>query len=221
MKKLVIAICVFFLLAGSGVCAQDAKGADMPGGKFSLGEFDKDDGKIYRNAWAGLSFTAQDYYKDMDVFAGGDLLLAHALEDEPTAKRLANRDFGRATAFAYSADGKGMVCLFVFNLERALEKKRGWPAMDTIKDHNEFLAELTKYFENEDSAEQVELHGPYPAVLGGRNFTAYDVTVGGNLRRYYLQTVDKMMVMVEMQVYHEMDQGWLLKEFANDFAKYK
>lgn len=220
MKKLVIAICLL-LIAGSGAYAQDVEGAKMPGGKFTLGEFDADDSHVYRNAWAGLSFTAQDYYEDMSYIAMADVVLIFAMEDAQIAARAAQKDFGRATAFMYSADGKGSVCLFVFNLGRDIIKKRGWPAMGIVKDHNEFLEQLVNHYQSDNYEGRAKVKEPYPAVLGGRDFVACEITIRGGLIRYYVQTLDDLMIMVEMQVHKEIDRGWLLKEFESCFEQYK
>lgn len=220
-KKIILAVCLLTLVwAGCAYSAE--KGENMPGGKFSLGEFDKNDNGIYSNAWAGLRFTAKEYYRDTSYSSTtSDVILSYVADSPQHAQRLADLDFGRATAFSYSVDGKGSVAFFVFNLERAIEKSRGWPDMGIIQDHNEFLDKLANHYRSDDPQGRYVAKEPHAVVLGGRNFMACDVNMGGWFRRYYAQKLGNMMVVVEMRVNKEIDRGWLLEELETGFVKYE
>lgn len=211
MKRLLILLCLFCLCFSAPVLAGQA----MPGGKFTLGELG-DDG-VYRNAWAGLSFTPPDYYKDACYLTlnKSDVILNFVADDQKQTERLANMDFGRATAFYYSADGKGAVAMYVYNLDREVLGSSIVPDMGVIQGRDEFLSKFVEDCERRPSCTVQK--APYATVLGGRDFMACDVTQGGAIYRLYVQQVDNFLVVVYMNINKEIDRDWLFKEFEGGF----
>lgn len=208
-KKLIISVFLIFALTGG---AYADKGADMPGGKFSIGEYGRD---TYKNGWMGLSFTADKKLRNNSL--GADKLVFYTT-DEEALKRLDARDFDQAWAFSYALQRlSGTLHLYVVNLEKEQQN------LGVVKDRDDYLDKLIAYINEDNKVLSPKLSEVYDTVLGGRSFKAFDMAVLGGemLKRYYVQQIDGFLVVVEMVAAKNSNTNEeLLAEYAACFTKY-
>lgn len=211
MKRLIILICVLALLTAGNVYAQDVKGEDMPGGEFSLGEYGPG---TYINGWMGLRFTAGDKYLALKF---SDRELTFFQTDEESLRRLDMQFFETAWAFSYAGGEKldRGVDLYVRSLRVQLDD------LGYISDRDDYIAKFIAYTIKNNQISKAEFSDVYDAVLGGRNFKAFDLMIMGKLeKRYYIQQLGKLLVVVEMTAIGKDNREEALDEMAACFTKY-
>lgn len=200
MKKLLILLCVLVSAAAGNVHA-----AASIGGAY--------EGKVYRNAWMGLSFTPTDKLSQMPL---SDKITTLYKTDADTLSKLAARDFDEAVAFFYIMEGfGGSVTLSVINPERE-QKKLG-----KVESFDDYLAKVTAL--DKELPGQPEVSAPFDAVLAGRPYKAWNrASSNGQGGRTYVREQDGLLVVIAMATTAMTDDaGKLLSQFESCFGPYE
>lgn len=200
MKKLMILL--FFLVL---VVAGNVYAAASIGGAY--------EGKVYRNAWMGLSFTPTNKLSKMGL---NDEMAALYKTDAETLSRLAARDFDEAAAFYYVVEGfGGAVTLSVINPER--EQKE----LGKIENFDDYLAKAAVLDQKKPG--RPEVSAPYDAVLSGRTYKAWNlVSSTGSKARTYAREQDGLFVVITMTTTSMTDDAdGLLSLFESCFGPYE